>query len=326
MGAEPDGPTLIRAAVCRGFGDPLVVETLVLDAPESGEVLVDVKACAICASDLHACSGAWGGDLPAVNGHEAAGVVRTVGAGVTSVVPGQRVVVSLLRSCGACFFCANEMVHLCSGRHDFPIATSTRLHGLDGHPVAQGVYTGAFAEAVVVHASQVVPIPEAVPFDRAALLACGVATGFGASTRTVPVEPRSHAVVIGAGGVGLNTIQGARHRGAASIVAVDLSEAKLRDALEFGATHSVNAADGGLDAARETVAVLTEGRGADTVFVTVGSTAAIEQGPRAVQRRRHGRGGGYDTGGRACELRGKRIRFACKDHRRRLHGVDRSSG
>lgn len=276
--AERAEPTLIKAAVCHRFGDPLVVETLALDAPESGEVLVDVKACAICASDLHACGGAWGGDLPAVNGHEAAGVVRTVGAGVTSVVPGQRVVVSLLRSCGECFFCAHEMVHLCSGRHDFPIATSTRLHDPDGRPVVQGVYTGAFAEAVVVHASQVVPIPDVVPFDCAALLACGVATGFGASTKSVPVEQRSHAVVIGAGGVGLNTIQGARHRRAASIIAVDVSEAKLRDAQEFGATHVVNVAHGESDVARETVAELTEGRGADAVFVTVGSTAAIEQG------------------------------------------------
>lgn len=275
MSPAADDAIRIRAAVNHEFGAPLRVEALLLDPPGHDEVLVDIRACAICASDLHACSGAWGGTLPAVNGHEAAGVVRSVGAGGAEVAPGDRVVVSLLRSCRACYFCGIGASHLCSGRDGFELARSTRLHTLDGTPVTQGVYTGAFAEAAVVHRSQVAAVPDAVPFEAAALLACGVATGYGASTKTEPVRAGSTVAVIGAGGVGLNTIQGARARGAQRIVALDVAAAKLADAAEFGATDTVD-----VTATDPVTAVraLTDGRGADTVFVTVGAVTAIEQG------------------------------------------------
>lgn len=236
--------------------------------------MVDIAACAVCASDLHAADGSWGGSLPAVYGHEAAGVVATVGQGVASVVPGDRVVVSLLRSCRSCFFCDRGDTHLCEGRNDFALASSTRLHTDGGDPVAQGVYTGAFAEAVVVHHSQLAPVPDDVGFDAAALMACGVATGLGAALRTHPVEPGSTVAVIGAGGVGLNTIQGSRIRGASTIIALDLSAAKLDDARLFGATDTVAATD---DDAAAQVRSLSGGRGVDAAYVTVGSTAAMEQ-------------------------------------------------
>ncbi|MFT7392833.1 MAG: S-(hydroxymethyl)glutathione dehydrogenase/alcohol dehydrogenase [Candidatus Azotimanducaceae bacterium] len=271
---RPDGAFRMKAAVCREFGAPLVIEELFIDPPKRDEVLVDIHAVAICASDLHANDGSWGGALPAVNGHEASGVIAAVGAGVESVAVGDRVVVSLLRNCRDCFFCDRDETHLCERRAGFAIATEHRLHDADGNDVVQGVYTGAFAERTVVHHSQVARIADSMGFDVASLLACGVITGFGAVANIADVTADSSVVVVGAGGVGLNSIQGARVAGASLIIAVDVSDQKLDDAKEFGATDVVRGDRVDVGAA---VAVLTGGRGADYVFVTVGSTAAIEQ-------------------------------------------------
>ena len=183
-------------------------------------------------------------------------------------------VISLLRNCRDCFFCNRHETHLCERRAGFAIATEHRLHDADGNDVVQGVYTGAFAEQTVVHHSQVARIADSMGFDVASLLACGVVTGFGAVTNTVDVAADSSVVVVGAGGVGLNSIQGARVAGASPIIAVDVSDQKLADAKDFGATDIVR---GDQVAVGEVVAALTGGRGADYVFVTVGSTAAIEQ-------------------------------------------------
>ncbi|MEZ5373662.1 MAG: Zn-dependent alcohol dehydrogenase [Microthrixaceae bacterium] len=264
----------MRAAVCREFGAPLVIEELRIDLPGPDEVLVDIRAVAICASDLHAGDGSWGGSLPAVNGHEASGVVAAVGPGVKTVQPGDRVVVSLLRTCEHCFFCDADLSHLCEGRAGFALASEHRLHDPIGGDVAQGVYTGAFAEQAVVHRSQVAPVPDAVGFEAACLLACGVITGFGAVANTVEVPVGSSVAVIGTGGVGLNSVQGALLAGASPIIALDVTDRKLSDALQFGATDTIRADQGDPVAA---VAALTAGRGADFAFVTVGSAAVIEQ-------------------------------------------------
>ncbi|MEJ6722219.1 zinc-binding dehydrogenase [Ilumatobacter sp.] len=274
VSTRPDGALTMKAAVCREFGAPLVIEELLIDPPKRDEVLVDIHAVAICASDLHANDGSWGGALPAVNGHEASGVIAAVGPGVESVAVGDRVVISLLRNCRDCFFCSRHETHLCERRGGFAIATEHRLHDADGNDVIQGVYTGAFAERTVVHHSQVARIDDSMGFDVASLLACGVITGFGAVTNTADVAAGSSVVVVGAGGVGLNSIQGARVAGASSVIAVDVSDQKLDDAKEFGATDVVR---GDQVDVGEAVAALTGGRGADYVFVTVGSTAAIEQ-------------------------------------------------
>lgn len=263
----------MRAAVCRVFGAPLAIEDLVLDRPEEGEVRVDVAACAICHSDIHFIEGAWRGRLPAVYGHEAAGVVESVGAGVDAVRPGDRVVVSLIRACGRCFYCMRGESYLCEG--ELPIDARGRLHTTSGEPVHAAMHTGAFAEQVVVHASQLATVPEFMPLDVASLLACGVITGLGAVVSTAEVPVGSSVVVIGTGGVGLNSVQGARISGAQPIVALDLSEPKLQAALAVGATHALD--PGACDPGEE-VRALTGGRGADYVFVTVGSTQAIEQG------------------------------------------------
>lgn len=263
----------MKAAIVREFGKPLVIEEVGLDAPETGEVRVTLAACAVCHSDIHYAEGAWGGTPPVILGHEASGTVAEIGPGVTSVAVGDPVIVSLIRHCGQCFYCAAGEPTQCETI--FPLDGATRIRDAAGNPVHQGIRTAAFAEQTVVHESQCVVIPADLPFDRASLLACGVITGLGAATNTAKISVGGNAVVIGTGGVGLNSIQGARLSGAHPIIAVDLSDEKLTAAKAFGATHGVNPANGDPVAA---VKALTGGRGADTVLVTVGSAPAMRQG------------------------------------------------
>ena len=261
------------AAVCRVFNEPLVIEEVELAPPGPGEVEVELRACAICHSDIHYLDGAWGGVLPAVYGHEAAGVVRACGEAVEDLAAGDHVVVTLIRSCGHCFYCARGEETACE--HDFPLAHRTPLTDAKGQKLHQGMGTAAFAERVVVDQTQLARIGEDLPFDVASLLACGVITGVGAVSNTAAVPAGSSVVVIGAGGVGLNTVQGARLVGAGPIIALDLVAEKRASALAFGATDVLDPlADDPATAVRE----LTGGRGADFVFVAVGSKLAIEQG------------------------------------------------
>ncbi len=269
----------MKAAVCYEFGKPLVVEDIAIDPPLAGEVLVKLAACAVCHSDIHAIEGAWGGRLPAVYGHEAAGVVEEAGPGVTLARPGERVVVTLIRTCGHCFFCARGEGLMCET--EFPLDGAGRLHGHDGQRIGQGIRTGAFAEYVVVDQSQVVALPDDMPLDCASLLACGVLTGLGAVVNTAKVPAGSSVVVVGTGGVGLNSVQGARLSGAHPVIAIDLAAAKLDAARRFGATHTIDPT--ATDMA-EAVLSMTGGRGADYVFVTVGSARAIEQGLTLLRR------------------------------------------
>ena len=263
----------MKAAVCYEFGKPLVVEDIEIDEPEAGEVKVKMAACAVCHSDITYMSGAWGGTLPSVFGHEAAGVVEAVGPGVTRLRPSDPVIVSLLRSCGECFYCDHGEHTSCETV--FPLDEASRLHGQAGETIKQGLRTGAFAEYVVVDESQAVVMPKDLPLDSASLLACGVITGLGAVVNTAKVRPGDAVVIIGTGGVGLNSVQGAQLSGAHPIIALDLAEDKLEAAKAFGATHGLSPLDNDLPGA---VRDLTDGRGADYVFVTVGSTKAIEQG------------------------------------------------
>jgi S-(hydroxymethyl)glutathione dehydrogenase / alcohol dehydrogenase len=269
----------VRAAVCRAFGAPLEIEDLRLDPPEEGEVRVRVAACAICHSDLAFAAGAWGGDLPAVYGHEAAGTVVELGPGVRRIRLGERVVVSLLRSCGECFFCERDELHLCDG--EFPADRTGRLRTAGGEPVLQAMHTAAFAEEVVVDKSQLAVVPDLLPFDVASLLGCGVVTGVGAVVDRAAVPPGAAVAVVGTGGVGLNAVQGARLCGAAPIVAVDVARTKREAATLFGATDVLDpSAEDPVASVRD----LTSGRGADFVFVTVGSARAIESSLALVRR------------------------------------------
>jgi len=263
----------MKAAVCYEFGQPLVLEAIELAPPGQGEVRVKLTATAVCHSDIHDMKGELPGPLPFVGGHESAGYVDECGPGVTSFKPGDPVVVSLLASCGQCYYCITGLPHLCQHRFDPPAAP--RLKNKKGEPVFQRGNIGGFAEAVIVNQSQLVKVPAAMPLDRAALLACGVSTGFGGVVNRAQVKPFESVVVMGIGGVGVNALQGAAYTGAYPVIAVDVLEGKLKMARDFGATHAVNAAS---KDAVETIRGLTGGRGADYVFVTVGSIAAIKQG------------------------------------------------
>lgn len=263
----------MRAAVCREFGAPLAIEPIELAPPGPGEVRVKIQACAICHSDIHFMDGAWGGPLPAVFGHEAAGVVADIGPGVRSVSPGQTVVVTLIRSCGNCVSCQHG--HEVSCEATGGLGPASPIASTDGEALVQGMATGAFADEVVVHESQLVGVTGAMDSAAVSLLACGVITGYGAVVNTARVEPGATVAVIGAGGVGVNAIQGAKAAGAAEILALDINDAKLETALRFGATQGVDCRDPGQ--AVEAVRAATGGRGADYVFVTVGLGAAVSQ-------------------------------------------------
>jgi S-(hydroxymethyl)glutathione dehydrogenase/alcohol dehydrogenase len=270
----------MKAAVCYEFGKPLVVEEVDMDPPQKGEVKVRLVATAICHSDIHALKGEFRNNTPLVAGHESAGHVAEVGEGVTSVKPGDGVIVSLLASCGRCRYCHRGLPHLCEAQ--WPLKKESRLRNQKGQRLNVMAKVGSFAESVIVDQSQLVKIPQDMPMDRAALLACGVITGFGAVVNHAQVKPLSSVVVVGIGGVGLNAVQGAAFSGAQPIIAVDRLDNKLEAARTFGATHTINA---GQEDAIKAVQQLTSGRGADYVFVTVGSAAALEQGFAMSSRR-----------------------------------------
>lgn len=253
--------TKIRAAVCTAFGVPLQIETLNLADPAPGQVQVKVDAVAICHSDIVLVDGGWGGTLPAVYGHEAAGRITKLGTGVTDLAEGEPVVVTLINACGTCPTCAGGRPVLCAT----PKSAPPSLSRPDGTPVTQGLACGAFAEAVTVSRGQVVAVPEGTPMAPASLLACGVITGVGAAVMTAQVRPGEVVVVIGAGGVGLNAIQGARLAGASRVVAVDMQASKLDDAMAFGATDGLLAEGTPWEALRKIAP-----RGADVVIVSVG--------------------------------------------------------
>ena len=262
----------IKAAVAHAFGQPLSIEEVELAHPKPGEVEVTLDACAICHSDITYLDGGWGGSLPAVYGHEAAGRISALGDGVTGLKAGDAVVVTLIRSCGNCASCCTGRPTGCETAYD---GDKGPLSMPDGSKLHQAMASGAFAERVVVAQTQVVKIGDDIPMDVASLIACGVITGVGAVVNAAQMRPGQHAVVIGAGGVGLNAIQGARIAGARRIVAVDMLPEKLDIAMEFGATHGVLAT--GETPWVEALQAL--GRGADAVFVTVGAAGAYTTAP-----------------------------------------------
>ena len=197
--------TKIKAAVCHAFNEPMVIEEVDLRAPQAGEVEVSIEAVAVCHSDISLWQGGFGGSTPAVFGHEAAGIVTGLGAGVKGLALGDSVAVTLIRACGECPSCGSGHPTVCENPGDgknSPLATD------QGDAMWQALFTGAFAEKVVVDQSQLVKIPADMPKDAASLMSCGVITGVGAAVNTANIRPGQNVVVIGAGGVGLNAIQG----------------------------------------------------------------------------------------------------------------------
>jgi S-(hydroxymethyl)glutathione dehydrogenase / alcohol dehydrogenase len=262
-----------RAAVCHRFGEPLVLEEVSLDDPRDGEVRVRLEACAICHSDVAYADGAWGGSVPTVLGHEACGLVAETGPAVAALRTGQRVVVSLVRHCGACSRCRAGEPALCAAAFDLDVRSPIALAG--GGRVEQGLRCGAFADEVVVHASQAVPVPRHLPAASLCVLGCAVLTGVGAAERAGSVGPGDTVVVIGAGGVGLNAIQGAVIAGADRVIAIDVADDKLTAARTFGATAAVNARSEDPGPVVGT---------ADVVIATAGSARTVEQGLALLRR------------------------------------------
>jgi S-(hydroxymethyl)glutathione dehydrogenase/alcohol dehydrogenase len=264
----------MRAAVLREIPGELTIEELRVDKPRPREVLVRTVAAGVCHSDLHHLDGSLQHAVPVVMGHESAGIVEAVGSEVTDFVPGDPVVSCLSVFCGHCEMCLTGHPYRCfkdpSGRGK---GVPSRLTRTDGATVHQFYGVGGFAEEMLVSEHAVVKITPDIPLDRAALLGCGVMTGLGAVFRTARVEPGSTVAVVGAGGVGLAAIQGARIAGAARVIAVDRVADKLTLAEQLGATDSVNAADGD---PVEQVQELTGG-GVDYAFEAIGNPVTVRQ-------------------------------------------------
>jgi Zn-dependent alcohol dehydrogenase len=234
----------VTAAVLHDVNKPYSVETVELDEPRRGEVLVKVGAAGVCRSDLHFQKGEATIALPAVLGHEGAGTVARVGEGVTMVAPGDRVILSFVPSCGHCHSCESGQPHLCDehARTTGRLYDGTsRLHTLAGQDLTHMGKVACFAEYAVVPEKGCVPAPAALDFPQLALIGCSVTTGVGAAVFNARVQPGDAVAVIGCGGVGLNVVQGARLAGATTIVAVDVKDAALAFAQRFGATHAVHA-------------------------------------------------------------------------------------
>lgn len=271
-----------NAAVCTAVNAPIEVCELVLAEPRDGEVKVSLGASGICASDVSVQKGTLPSPLPIVLGHEGAGVVTGVGAGVETLALGDHVVVAAMPQCGACDRCARNQPHLCE-RGDPVFRTgglldgSSRFSTRGGDDVRQMVATGTFSEEVVVPAISAVKIPGDVPFAPVSLIGCGVLTGAGAALNTAAIRDGDTVVVLGCGSVGLSAVQGARMAGAAQIVAVDLVPAKLELARRVGATLAVH---GGEENVVDVVRELTGGRGADVAIEAIGVQATIDQAIR----------------------------------------------
>lgn len=276
----------MKAAVLDSVGSPLVVRDVDIAEPIGLEVLLEVKASGLCHSDLHMMNNPKGFPLAAVLGHEASGVVTAVGPDVTQFAVGDHVVGCLVSHCGRCERCMSGRPYQCRNAAETARAPEqgARL-SVEGAPVIQFWSLGAFAEQMLVHENNIVKVDPSIPFEKAALLGCGVVTGAGAVINTAQTQPGDTVAVIGCGGVGLSAVQGAALAGARRVIAIDLVPAKLELAKRFGATDTVNPADGDVI---EQVKALTGGRGVDKSFEVIGLSQTAAQAIRML-----------DTGGSA---------------------------
>ena len=276
MLAGMSGRRRARAAVQYGYGEPLVIQTVDIDPPGPGEVLVRMVATGVCHSDLHALSGVHRYPLPCVLGHEGAGVVEEVGDGVTNVVPGDHVMLSWLPYCGKCRMCTTGRPALCEDVAWAEAGTmpdGTVRISCEGVPIHHFTGQSFFSEMSVVPAQTAIPVDKSLSLVELSILGCAVMTGFGAVVNTARVRAGQTVAVVGCGGVGLNVVQSAALAGARSIIAVDAAEAALDMARQMGATHTVHAT-AGVDVV--TAVAEASGGGADHVFEVVGSPRTIE--------------------------------------------------
>ena len=270
----------VKAAVAYSAGKPLSIEMVDLSGPQAGEVLVEIKATGVCHTDAYTLSGADPeGLFPAILGHEGAGIVAEVGAGVTSVKVGDRVIPLYIPECRNCEYCLSRKTNLCQairvtqGQGVMPDGTSR--FSIDGQKIHHYMGTSTFANYTVLPEIAVAKIRDDAPFDKVCLIGCGVTTGIGAVINTAKVEPGSNVVVFGLGGIGLNIIQAARLVGANMIVGVDLNSKKRQMAEKFGMTHFVNPSEIEGDLVPYLVD-LTKG-GADYSFECIGNINVMRQ-------------------------------------------------
>jgi S-(hydroxymethyl)glutathione dehydrogenase / alcohol dehydrogenase len=277
-----------KAAICTQVGSPLEIVDLDLEDPKAGEVRIQLGASGVCHSDLSVTNGTLPLALPAVLGHEGAGTVVQLGEGVDNLKVGEQVVVSWVPQCGSCYFCTHDQGELCevgsTAAMSGGMLDMTPRFARDGSPIFQMAASGTFAEETVIPAIGAVKVGADMPIDAAALIGCGVLTGFGAAVNTASIRKGDTVAVIGCGGVGLNVIQGAKHAGAERIIAIDMVPGKLERAQKFGATTLVNAGDA--DPVGQ-VMELSGGRGADVAFEVIGLGPTIEQAFQMTRRGGH---------------------------------------
>jgi len=253
----------VRGVIARSKGEPVEVTTVLVPDPGPGEALVAVQACGVCHTDLHYREGGIGDDYPYLLGHEAAGVVEAVGDGVTSVTPGDFVILNWRAVCGECRACRRGRPWYCFATHN----AQQKMTLEDGTVLSPALGIGAFVDKTLVAAGQCTKVDPAVPPEVAGLLGCGVMAGLGAAINTAPVTRGDSVAVIGCGGVGDAAILGARLAGARTIIGVDIDPRKLELAQQFGATHVINSRE--TDPV-ERIQELTGGNGADVVIEAIG--------------------------------------------------------
>jgi len=268
-----------RAAVAFAAGEPLSIETVQLDGPQAGEVLIEVMATGICHTDAFTLSGDDPeGEFPAILGHEGAGIVREVGAGVSSLKPGDHVIPLYTPECRECDYCLHPKTNLCQairstqGQGLMPDGTSR--FSFQGKPLLHYMGCSTFANFTVLPEIALAKVRQDAPFDKICYIGCGVTTGVGAVVFDAKVEPGSNVVVFGLGGIGLNVIQGAKMVGADKIIGIDINESKVDTAKAFGMTDFINPKNA--DDLIEAIADLTNG-GADYSFECIGNVNTMRQ-------------------------------------------------
>ncbi|MET8619177.1 S-(hydroxymethyl)mycothiol dehydrogenase [Streptomyces albidoflavus] len=260
----------VRGVIARAKGEPVELTTIVVPDPGPGEAVVDIQACGVCHTDLHYREGGINDDFPFLLGHEAAGVVESVGEGVTEVAPGDHVILNWRAVCGQCRACKRGRPQYCFDTHN----AKQKMTLLDGTELTPALGIGAFADKTLVAAGQCTKVDPAASPAAAGLLGCGVMAGIGAAINTGNVGRGDSVAVIGCGGVGDAAVAGARLAGARRIIAVDIDDRKLEKARSVGATHTVNSREADpVEAIRE----LTDGFGADVVIEAVGRPETYRQ-------------------------------------------------
>ncbi|MEE9415030.1 MAG: S-(hydroxymethyl)mycothiol dehydrogenase [Acidimicrobiales bacterium] len=259
----------VRAVVAKAKGEPVSIEMIEIPDPGPGEAVVKILACGVCHTDLHYREGAINDEFPFLLGHEASGTVESVGEGVTSVAPGDFVILNWRAVCGECRACSRGRSHLCFNTHN-----ATQKMTLDGQDLSPALGIGAFAEKTLVAAGQCTKVSEEARPEVAGLIGCGVMAGLGAAMNTGEVGRGDSVAVFGCGGVGDAAIAGAQLAGAHTIIAVDLDDKKLEWAKEFGATHTINASS---EDVVERIRELTNGNGVDVAIEAIGLPKTYEQ-------------------------------------------------